>query len=131
MYVQDLVSVVMLSLPCGWICTLAGLPPMFGYIICGVLLGPSGLNSIKVCESETVINFFKNQSFFLLSVLVVYICARLCLLQSMVQVETLGELGVFFTLFVVGLEFSPERLRKVNEEDFAFGIMQRQRQVWH
>lgn len=35
-------------------------------------------------------------------------------LQSMVQVETLGELGVFFTLFVVGLEFSPERLRKVN-----------------
>ncbi|CAM4506509.1 unnamed protein product [Leuciscus chuanchicus] len=33
--------------------------------------------------------------------------------QSMVQVETLGELGVFFTLFVVGLEFSPERLHKV------------------
>lgn len=51
--VQDLVSVVMLSLPCGWICTLVGLPPMFGYIICGVLLGPSGLNSIKVtlCNS--------------------------------------------------------------------------------
>lgn len=78
-FIKDLVSVVMLSLPCGWICTLVGLPPMFGYIICGVLLGPSGLNSIK----------------------------------SMVQVETLGELGVFFTLFVVGLEFSPERLRKV------------------
>ncbi|XP_071397479.1 transmembrane and coiled-coil domain-containing protein 3 [Centroberyx affinis] len=78
-FIKDLVSVVMLSLPCGWLCTLMGLPPMFGYIICGVLLGPSGLNSIK----------------------------------SMVQVETLGELGVFFTLFVVGLEFSPERLRKV------------------
>ncbi|KAM6942828.1 transmembrane and coiled-coil domain-containing protein 3 isoform 2-T3 [Xenentodon cancila] len=78
-FIKDLVSVVMLSLPCGWFCTLLGLPPMFGYIICGVLLGPSGLNSIK----------------------------------SMVQVETLGELGVFFTLFVVGLEFSPERLRKV------------------
>ena len=39
------------------------------------------------------------------------------LFQSMVQVETLGELGVFFTLFVVGLEFSPERLRKVNKRD--------------
>ncbi|XP_011608402.2 transmembrane and coiled-coil domain-containing protein 3 isoform X1 [Takifugu rubripes] len=78
-FIKDLVSVVMLSLPCGWICATAGLPPMFGYIICGVLLGPSGLNSIK----------------------------------SMVQVETLGELGVFFTLFVVGLEFSPERLQKV------------------
>lgn len=78
-FIKDLVSVVMLSLPCGWICTLVSLPPMFGYIMCGVLLGPSCLNSIK----------------------------------SMVQVETLGELGVFFTLFVVGLEFSPERLRKV------------------
>lgn len=42
--------------------------------------------------------------------------ASLCVLQSMVQVETLGELGVFFTLFVVGLEFSPERLRKVNRK---------------
>ncbi|XP_030636017.1 transmembrane and coiled-coil domain-containing protein 3 [Chanos chanos] len=78
-FIKDLVSVVMLSLPCGWLCTLMGLPPMFGYIVSGVLLGPSGLNSIK----------------------------------SMVQVETLGELGVFFTLFVVGLEFSPERLHKV------------------
>ncbi|XP_055010542.1 transmembrane and coiled-coil domain-containing protein 3 isoform X2 [Boleophthalmus pectinirostris] len=78
-FIKDLVSIVMLSLPCGWVCTLVSLPPMFGYIVCGVLLGPSCLNSIK----------------------------------SMVQVETLGELGVFFTLFVVGLEFSPERLRKV------------------
>lgn len=28
---------------------------MFGYIICGVLLGPSGLNSIKV---RTKLNYF-------------------------------------------------------------------------
>ncbi|KAB0344945.1 hypothetical protein FD754_021871 [Muntiacus muntjak] len=76
--IKDIVSIVMLSLPCGWLCTTIGLPTMFGYIICGVLLGPSGLNSIK----------------------------------SIVQVETLGEFGVFFTLFLVGLEFSPEKLRK-------------------
>lgn len=103
MHLQDLVSVVIMSLPCGWICTTVGLPPMFGYIISGVLLGPSGLNSIKVrlcLENESDV-----------CVLPVYL--HLCILQSMVQVETLGELGVFFTLFVVGLEFSPERLRKV------------------
>nr|KAF6461149.1 transmembrane and coiled-coil domains 3 [Molossus molossus] len=76
---SDIVTIGMLSLPCGWLCTTIGLPTMFGYIICGVLLGPSGLNSIK----------------------------------SIVQVETLGEFGVFFTLFLVGLEFSPEKLRKV------------------
>ncbi|XP_021270363.1 transmembrane and coiled-coil domain-containing protein 3 isoform X1 [Numida meleagris] len=78
-FIKDIVTIGMLSLPCGWLCTMIGLPTMFGYIICGVLLGPSGLNSIK----------------------------------SIVQVETLGEFGVFFTLFLVGLEFSPERLRKV------------------
>ncbi|XP_078088460.1 transmembrane and coiled-coil domain-containing protein 3 isoform X2 [Mustelus asterias] len=78
-FIKDIVSIVVVSLPCGWICTLMGLPTMFGYIVCGVLLGPSGLNRIK----------------------------------SIVQVETLGEFGVFFTLFVVGLEFSPDRLRKV------------------
>ncbi|CAH2223444.1 transmembrane and coiled-coil domain-containing 3 [Pelobates cultripes] len=78
-FIKDIVTIVMLSLPCGWACTMIGLPTMFGYIICGVLLGPSGLNSIK----------------------------------SIVQVETLGEFGVFFTLFLVGLEFSPEKLRKV------------------
>ncbi|KAG2457282.1 TFDP1 factor, partial [Polypterus senegalus] len=78
-FIKDIVTVVMLSLPCGWLCTMIGLPIMFGYIVCGVLLGPSGLNSIK----------------------------------SIVQVETLGEFGVLFTLFIVGLEFSPERLRKI------------------
>ncbi|XP_045628846.1 transmembrane and coiled-coil domain-containing protein 3 isoform X1 [Ursus americanus] len=78
-FLKDIVTIGMLSLPCGWLCTIIGLPTMFGYIVCGVLLGPSGLNSIK----------------------------------SVVQVETLGEVGVFFTLFLVGLEFSPERLRKV------------------
>ncbi|XP_055985778.1 transmembrane and coiled-coil domain-containing protein 3 [Sorex fumeus] len=77
--IKDIVTIGMLSLPCGWLCTAIGLPTMFGYIICGVLLGPSGLNSIK----------------------------------SVVQVETLGEFSVFFTLFLVGLEFSPEKLRKV------------------
>ncbi|KAG8452135.1 hypothetical protein GDO86_004069 [Hymenochirus boettgeri] len=78
-FIKDILTIVMLSLPCGWVCTMIGLPTMFGYVVCGVLLGPSGLNSIK----------------------------------SIVQIETLGEFGVFFTLFLVGLEFSPERLRKV------------------
>jgi Kef-type K+ transport system membrane component KefB len=39
---------------------------------------------------------------------------RFLVFQSIVQVETLGEFGVFFTLFLVGLEFSPEKLRKVS-----------------
>ncbi|XP_037384563.1 transmembrane and coiled-coil domain-containing protein 3 isoform X2 [Talpa occidentalis] len=46
--IKDIVTIGMLSLPCGWLCAAMGLPAMFGYIVCGVLLGPSGLNSIKV-----------------------------------------------------------------------------------
>lgn len=33
--------------------------------------------------------------------------------QSLVQIETLGEFGVFFILFSVGLEFSPDKIKKV------------------
>ncbi|XP_066872478.1 transmembrane and coiled-coil domain-containing protein 3 isoform X7 [Kogia breviceps] len=46
--IKDIATIGLLSLPCGWLCVAVGLPTMFGYIICGVLLGPSGLNSIKV-----------------------------------------------------------------------------------
>ena len=35
-------------------------------------------------------------------------------IESVVQVETIGEFGVIFIVFVVGLEFSPEKLRKVS-----------------
>jgi len=34
-----------------------------------------------------------------------------------VQVETVGELGVILVLFVVGLDLSPDNLRKVNNYD--------------
>ncbi|XP_057301909.1 transmembrane and coiled-coil domain-containing protein 3-like isoform X1 [Hydractinia symbiolongicarpus] len=37
-------------------------------------------------------------------------------IKSIVQIETIGEFGVFFTLFSVGLEFSPDKLRKVLRE---------------
>ncbi|XP_036760699.2 transmembrane and coiled-coil domain-containing protein 3 isoform X3 [Manis pentadactyla] len=47
-FIKDIVTIGILSLPCGWLCTAVGLPTMFGYIICGVLLGPSGLKSITV-----------------------------------------------------------------------------------
>lgn len=35
------------------------------------------------------------------------------IIKTVVQVETLGEFGVFFILFSVGLEFSPDQIKKV------------------
>ena len=40
------------------------------------------------------------------------------ILTSLVQIETLGEFGVFFILFTLGLQFSPDNLRKVWHESF-------------
>ena len=37
----------------------------------------------------------------------------LSLIYFQVQVETIGEFGVFFILFFAGLEFSPDKIRKV------------------
>jgi Kef-type K+ transport system membrane component KefB len=36
-----------------------------------------------------------------------------------VQIETLGEFGVFLILFSLGLEFSPERIKKVNVHTYC------------
>lgn len=36
------------------------------------------------------------------------------LLQSVVQVETIGELGAVFIVFMAGLELSPDKLKKVS-----------------
>ena len=35
--------------------------------------------------------------------------------QSVVQIETVGEFGVFLIMFVVGLEFSPDKLQRVRD----------------
>ncbi|XP_064638404.1 transmembrane and coiled-coil domain-containing protein 3-like isoform X2 [Lineus longissimus] len=78
-FIEDVIFLTLLAFIFGWLCTLVQLPNMFGYILSGVVLGPSGLSCIK----------------------------------SVVQVETLGEFGVFFILFSVGLEFSPDKLKRV------------------
>ena len=43
----DLVRVVVSSFVCGHAATVVGLPSIFGYILAGIWLGPSGLNLIK------------------------------------------------------------------------------------
>lgn len=40
-------------------------------------------------------------------------CMHYVYFQSLVQIETFGEFGVFIILFSVGLEFSPDIIRKV------------------
>ena len=45
--VMDLIVVLLVCLPLGMLCEQLGLPTLFGYVMTGVLLGPSGVNCLK------------------------------------------------------------------------------------
>ena len=47
-FIKDIIFIVLLSFVWSWLCSLVHLPTMFGFVISGMLLGPSGFNIIKV-----------------------------------------------------------------------------------
>ena len=71
-------------------CRLARLPPMLGYLLAGVLIGPHALALSEDSES----------------------------------VRYLGEFGVVFLMFVIGLEFSLPKLRAMRKHVFGLGLLQ-------
>ena len=81
-FIHDIINLLLVSFVFGGLCSLLKVPSLFGYILAGMILGPTGFN----------------------------------LISSVVQVETLGEVGVIFIVFTVGLEFSAQKLQKVHVE---------------
>lgn len=67
-----------------------GLPPILGYLIVGVVLGPTALG----------------------------------LLSNSAQAQAIGQIGVVFLLFTIGLEFSLPRMIAMRREVFALGSAQ-------
>ncbi|KAG0167931.1 Transmembrane and coiled-coil domains-containing protein 3 [Apophysomyces sp. BC1034] len=74
---HDLILILVLSFVFGWLFSIIGLPAFFGYILAGILAGPSGYNLIK----------------------------------ELIQTETLAQLGVVLIVFVLGVEFSLEKIQ--------------------
>jgi CPA2 family monovalent cation:H+ antiporter-2 len=66
------------------------LPPMLGYLVVGVLIGPNAL----------------------------------ALAQDSERVRYLGEFGVVFLMFVIGLEFNLSRLKSMRRHVFGLGLLQ-------
>ena len=66
------------------------LPPMLGYLVVGVLIGPNAL----------------------------------ALAQNSDSVRHLGEFGVVFLMFVIGLEFNLAKLRAMRRHVFGLGLFQ-------
>ena len=71
-------------------CRSLRLPPMLGYLVAGVLIGPHALALARNSES----------------------------------VRHLGEFGVVFLMFAIGLEFSLPKLRAMRNQVFGLGLMQ-------
>ena len=71
-------------------CRSLKLPPMFGYLIAGVLIGPHALALARNSES----------------------------------VRHLGEFGVVFLMFAIGLEFNLPKLRAMRRQVFGLGMLQ-------
>ena len=72
------------------VCRLYKLPPMLGYLVVGVLIGPNAL----------------------------------ALSQNAEGVRYLGEFGVVFLMFVIGLEFNLPTLRSMQKHVFGLGLLQ-------
>jgi CPA2 family monovalent cation:H+ antiporter-2 len=71
-------------------CRSLKLPPMLGYLVVGVVIGPNAL----------------------------------ALGQNSDGVRYLGEFGVVFLMFVIGLEFNLPKLRAMRAHVFGLGLMQ-------
>ena len=71
-------------------CRFLKLPPMLGYLVVGVLIGPNALALARNSES----------------------------------VHRLGEFGVVFLMFVIGLEFNLPKLRAMRRHVFGLGLLQ-------
>ena len=72
------------------VCRSLKLPPMLGYLVVGVVIGPNAL----------------------------------ALAQDSERVRYLGEFGVVFLMFVIGLEFNIARLRAMRSHVFGLGLFQ-------
>ena len=72
------------------VCRMLKLPPMLGYLVVGVLIGP---NALALAENSDV-------------------------------VRHLGEFGVVFLMFVIGLEFNLHKLRAMRRHVFGLGQAQ-------
>lgn len=72
------------------VCRFVRVPPMLGYLVAGIFIGPNAL----------------------------------ALAQNSETVRHLGELGVVFLMFVIGLEFSLPKLRAMRRHVFGLGLLQ-------
>ena len=76
--------------------------PVLGFILCGIILGPSGLGGLAV--QDPWLNAFT--------------------IQDRASIAMMAEMGIVFLLFAIGLELSFERLNMMRKVVFGLGTLQ-------
>jgi CPA2 family monovalent cation:H+ antiporter-2 len=76
--------------------------PVLGFILCGVLLGPSGLGGLAV-SAPWLYSFT---------------------IQDRDSIATMAEFGIVFLMFAIGLELSIDRLKTMRKIVFGLGSVQ-------
>ena len=76
--------------------------PVLGFILCGIILGPSGLGGLAV--QDPWLNAFT--------------------IQDRDTIAMMAEMGIVFLLFAIGLELSFERLNMMRKVVFGLGSLQ-------
>ena len=87
---QDLLFLLLVSVPIAYICHRLKIPTIVGFMLVGVVFGPHGLGAVREIEAVTV----------------------------------LADIGVALLLFVIGLEFSLQRLVTLKRLLFLGGGLQ-------
>lgn len=76
--------------------------PVLGFILCGVLLGPSGLGALA--SAAPWLNAFT--------------------IQDKASIALMGDFGIVFLMFAIGLELSLERINIMRKAVFGLGSAQ-------
>lgn len=97
------------------------LSPIYGFLAAGFLLGPYGLG--LAAQHVAAIGALQWQPAPWLSPLVAGFLSIFAL-DNVAQIAPIGEFGVVFLLFMIGLELSWQRLMRLRKLVFGFGLAQ-------